>query len=108
MTSTKPSKKFYTAVNRIAKGDASLMGDIWSHGGTVTTMHPSGGRESGWGQVRKSWEDVAKLISAGTLNSAIKSFMSAATWRTKLGVEHGEITAGGYKVSLSHRALDTL
>jgi hypothetical protein len=47
MTSTKPSKKFYTAVNRIAKGDASLMGDIWSHGGTVTTRHPSGGRESG-------------------------------------------------------------
>ena len=32
------SKKFYAALNHMATGDSSLMGDIWSHGRTVTTM----------------------------------------------------------------------
>ena len=41
------SDKFYSALNRMLNGDASLLGDIWSHSATVTTMHPIGGREVG-------------------------------------------------------------
>jgi hypothetical protein len=48
------SEKFYSALNRMLNGDAGPLGDIWSHSATVTTMHPIGGREVGWDQVRGS------------------------------------------------------
>lgn len=59
------SEKFYAALNRMLNGDARALQDIWSHGKTVTTMHPIGGREVGWDQVRKSWEQVAQLTTEG-------------------------------------------
>ena len=59
------SQKFYWALNRMLNGDAGSMGDIWSHSATVTTMHPIGGREVGWDQVRGSWEQVAQLTTEG-------------------------------------------
>src|SRR5258708_8780063 len=59
------STKFYSALNRMLNGDAVPLGDIWSHSATVTTMHPIGGREVGWDQVRGSWEQVAQLTTQG-------------------------------------------
>jgi hypothetical protein len=59
------SEKFYSALNRMLNGDAGPLGDIWSHSATVTTMHPIGGREVGWHQVRGSWERVAQLATQG-------------------------------------------
>ena len=59
------SDKFYSALNRMLNGDAGPLGDIWSHSPTVTTMHPIGGREVGWDQVRGSWEQVAQLATHG-------------------------------------------
>ena len=59
------SKKFYAALSRMADGDAGSLADIWSHSATVTTMHPIGGREIGWDEVRKSFEQVARLAKAG-------------------------------------------
>ncbi len=97
------SKKFYAALNHMAKGDASLMGDNWSHGGTVTSMHPIAGREVGWGEVRKSFEEFAKLCSAGHVELRDQVVHVGADMAYELGVEHGQITAGGHKVSLSHR-----
>jgi|SRR5208337_3958957 len=99
------SKKFYAALNHMATGDASLMGDIWSHGGSVTTMHPMGGREVGWGQVRKSFEEVAKLGSAGAGRVELRDQVVhvGGDMAYELGVEHGHVTLGGHKVSLSHR-----
>jgi hypothetical protein len=47
------SEKFYSALNRMLNGDAGPLGDIWSHSGTVATMHPIGGREAGWDQAGK-------------------------------------------------------
>jgi hypothetical protein len=43
------SDQFYAALNRMVTGDASSMAEIWSQSATVTTMHPIGGREVGWG-----------------------------------------------------------
>ena len=61
----KASEQFYAALNRMISGDASPLAAIWSHSATVTTMHPIGGRQVGWDQVRGSWEQVAKLASGG-------------------------------------------
>ena len=49
------------AMNRMLNGDAAPLADIWSHSATVTTMHPIGGRQVGWDEVRQSWEQVARL-----------------------------------------------
>ena len=89
------SKKFYAALNHMAKGDASLMSDIWSHGGTVTTMHPIGGREGGWGEVRKSFEEVAKLCSAGHVELRDQVVHVGGDMAYELGVEHGQVTLQG-------------
>ena len=61
----KASAQFYAALNQMANGDRSSMADVWSHGASVTTMHPIGGREVGWDAVRASFEQVAKIASAG-------------------------------------------
>jgi ketosteroid isomerase-like protein len=97
------SKKFYAALNRWAKGDAAPLGDIWSHSATVTTMHPIGGREVGWDQVRKSWEEVAKLSSGGQVELSDHIIQVAGDTAYELGVERGHHTLAGQKVTISHR-----
>jgi hypothetical protein len=47
------SEKFYAAWNRMLHGNAGSLPEILSHSATVTTLHPIGGREVGWDQVRK-------------------------------------------------------
>jgi ketosteroid isomerase-like protein len=97
------SNKFYAALNRMANGDAGPLADIWSHGGTVTTMHPVGGREVGWDQVRKSWEQVAELTSAGQVKLDDQVIRIAGDAAYELGLERGQITLAGQQVTLDHR-----
>ena len=59
------SEQFYTALNHMANGDAGPMMEVWSHSPDVTTMHPLGGREVGWEQVRVPWEQVAAIATGG-------------------------------------------
>jgi ketosteroid isomerase-like protein len=61
----KASAQFYAALNRMLNGDAQPLFDIWSHSPAVTTMHPIGGRQVGWNEVRESWEQVAQGASDG-------------------------------------------
>ena len=76
------SDKFYSALNRMLNGDASLLGDIWSHSATVTTMHPIGGREVGWDQVRGSWEQLAQLATQGQVRLSDQFIQAAGVWPT--------------------------
>jgi ketosteroid isomerase-like protein len=79
------------------------MSDIWSHGGTVTTMHPIGGREDGWDQVRNSFEGVAKISTAGQVELRDQVVHVGEDMAYELGVEHGHITIAGQRVAISHR-----
>ena len=65
------SDQFYAALNHMTNGDAGPMMDILVHTSDVTTMHPIGGREVGWEQVRGPWEQVASMAS--TAKSASKT-----------------------------------
>ena len=56
---SKASTQFYAALDRMLNGDARSLSDIWLHGPSVTTMHPIGGRQVGWDEVREEWEQVA-------------------------------------------------
>jgi len=97
------SNKFYAALNRMANGDAGPLADIWSHSATVTTMHPIGGREVGWDQVRKSWEQVAQLASGGQVKLADQVIQIAGDAAYELGVERGQVTIAGQQVTIDDR-----
>ena len=93
------SDKFYSALNRMLNGDAGPLGDIWSHSATVTTMHPIGGREVGWDQVRGSWEQLAQLATQGQVRLSDQLIQVAGDVAYELGVEHPQLTLGGQPVT---------
>lgn len=93
------SAKFYAALNRMLNGDAGSLTDIWSHGATVTTMHPIGGREVGWDQVKKSFEQVAQLTSAGQVKLSDQLIQLAGDIAYELAVEHARFTLAGQPVA---------
>ena len=97
------SEQFYAALNRMANGDAGPLADIWSHSADVTTMHPIGGRQVGWDQVRGSWEEVAKLASAGQIKLVEQIIQAGGDLAYELGVEQGKITMAGQVVTIDHR-----
>jgi ketosteroid isomerase-like protein len=99
----KASEQFYAALNRTANGDASAMPEIWSHSADVTTMHPIGGREAGWNQVRGSWEQVAKLATAGQVRLVDQLIHVSGDLACEVGVERGKVTMVGQEAPFDHR-----
>ncbi|MGD8394417.1 MAG: nuclear transport factor 2 family protein [Candidatus Eiseniibacteriota bacterium] len=97
------SAQFYAALNAMAGGDASSMGDIWSHAETVTAMHPIGGREVGWEAVRTSFEQVARLGSGGAIELRDQMLQVDGEVAYELGVEAGQFTMSGERVTIEHR-----
>ena len=100
------SDKFYAALNSMIKGDASPMGEIWSRGASVTTMHPIGGREVGWDNVRKSWEQVAQLTKGGKggqVKLADQFIQIAGDVAYELGIERGQAELAGQQVTFADR-----
>ncbi len=59
------SEQFYAALNRMLNGDPAPMMEVWSHDSVVASMHPLGGQQSGWEEVRANWEQVAQAFSGG-------------------------------------------
>ena len=43
--------------------DVSALPEVWSHSDDVTTMHPMGGEQVGWEEVRASFERAAGLMT---------------------------------------------
>lgn len=98
------SEKFYAALNHMVSGDAGPMGDIWSHSADVTTMHPIGGRQVGWDEVRGSWEQVAQLASGGQIALNDQLIQVAGDMAYEMGTEQGQATIAGEQVTFDHRA----
>jgi ketosteroid isomerase-like protein len=92
------SKQFYTALNRMLNGDAQPLTDIWSHSASVTTMHPIGGRQVGWNEVREAWEQVAQAASEGKVQLNDQLIHVAGDVAYEVGVESAEFKLGGEKV----------
>jgi ketosteroid isomerase-like protein len=95
----KASTQFYAALNRMLNGDTQPLSDIWSHGPAVTTMHPIGGRQAGWNEVRKSWEQVAQGASDGKVELRDQLIHVVGDVAYEVGVEYPEFKLGGEKVS---------
>jgi ketosteroid isomerase-like protein len=97
------SEQFYAALNRMANGDASSMPDIWSHSATVTTMHPIGGREVGWNEVKEPWGQVAQLATDGQINLNEQLIQVSGDMAYEVGVEQGRFTLAGEQVAIEQR-----
>ena len=97
------SEKFYAALNRMVNGDTGLLVDIWSHGATVSTMHPIGGREIGWDAVRRSFEEVARLSSDGSVELKNQFLQAAGDVAYEVGNEHGQLKIAGQQVAIEQR-----
>ena len=98
------SEQFYAALNRTINGDSGSMMEVWSHGSDVTTMHPLGGRETGWREVRASWEQVAQEFSDGqvSIEDLVVVPLSEDVAYT-LGSEHGQAKLGDETVGINWR-----
>jgi ketosteroid isomerase-like protein len=97
------SKQFYAALNHMLNGDAGPLADIWSHGPAVTTMHPIGGREVGWDQVRKSWEQVARIAKGGRVELSDQFIQIAGDVAYELGIEGGPFILASKPMTIANR-----
>lgn len=97
------SKQFYAALSRMAKGDASSMAGVWSHGSTVTAMHPIGGREVGWDAVRDSFDQVAQVAVGGEVGMKDQLVQVVGDVALEVGIEHGQLELAGQPVTIEHR-----
>jgi ketosteroid isomerase-like protein len=97
------SGQFYKALNLMLTGDAQPMEEIWSHGERVTALHPIGGRQVGWPDVRKSWEQVAQVISGGEVKLKDPLIQVVGDVAYEVGVEEGEADFAGHRVVIEQR-----
>jgi ketosteroid isomerase-like protein len=93
------SAQFYAALNRMLSGDAGPLAGIWSHDATVTTMHPIGGRQVGWADVRESWEQVARVATGGLVTLDEQILHVSGDLAYEVGVERGTLSIAGHQVS---------
>lgn len=92
------AERFYAALNSMANGDAGPMDDIWSRAADVTAMHPTGGRQVGWDQVRGSWRQVAGIASGGRVTLGDRLIRVVGDAAYELGTEHVDMTLAGQPV----------
>ena len=97
------SAKFYTALSRMAEGEAETMAPVWSHGPEATTMHPIGGREEGWEAVNGSFNGVASAAQGGQVRLDDQSIHVAGDVAWESGIERGHILLAGERVEVDGR-----
>jgi ketosteroid isomerase-like protein len=99
----KASQQFYAALNRMVNGNADSMADIWAHSGTVTAMHPIGGRDVGWQAVRDSFAKVAQISSNAEVALKDPLVRVAGDMAYEIGIEQGHLKLGGHRANIEHR-----
>jgi ketosteroid isomerase-like protein len=97
------SRQFYSALNRMLKGDTGPLANIWSHHPGVSTMHPIGGRETGWEKVAESFKNVAGIASGGEVALTDQRIEADGDMAYEVGIEKGQGTLNGRKVAIEHR-----
>ena len=97
------SSQFYAALSRMVEGDSTPLTEIWSHDATVTTLHPIGGRQTGWDEVRGSFEQVAGIAAGGHAELREQSIRVVGDLAYEVGVEYGQVTIAGEQVAIDQR-----
>ena len=97
------STRFYAALNRMANGDDSAMGAVWSQGPSVTSQHPGKGRQVGWSQIQDSFHQFSLAVTAGQIRLEDQMIQVAGDFAYELGVERGSCKLGGHPVLIDSR-----
>ena len=97
------STRFYAALKSMTDGDATPMADVWSQGEGVTTLHPIGGRQVGWDEVRGSFEQVAGLASGGHVGLRDQRVQVIGDVAYEVGVEYGQAKLAGEQIAIEQR-----
>ena len=97
------SDQFYAALNSVFAGDLGPMENIWSHAEDCVIMHPLGGRQLGWDEVRESWEQLAGAITSGEVTATgVRTSLFGDTAFTTC-VERGKVEIGGQTIEVNVR-----
>ena len=94
------SARFYEALSRL---DISQLQDVWSQSNTVTTMHPMGGEEVGWPEVRTSFEQAAGAMSDMHVELADQRIQTGEDLAYETGIERGRAKVAGEQIEIEHR-----
>jgi ketosteroid isomerase-like protein len=97
------SDGFYAALRELVAGDASAMDGVWSHDPAVVTMHPLGGRQEGWDQVRASWGMVAGIGQKVDIDLYDETYFVAGNIGIVTGFERGDLNLHGRHLDYSAR-----
>ena len=98
------SEQFYAALNREINGDPGPMMEVWSHGSDVSTLHPLGGINVGWEEVRAGWEEAAQGMSEGQVSlDDLVVLPIADDVAYTVGTEHGQAKVGDDTIGIEWR-----
>ena len=97
------SSGFYEALRDVIAGDASAMDAVWSHDPAVVTMHPLGGRQEGWDQIRAAWGMVAGIGQKVDIDLYDATYFVAGYIGIVTGFERGDLNVGGRRLDYSAR-----
>jgi len=96
--------QFYAALNIMFQGELAPMIVVWSHADDVTYMGPAGGLLVGWEEVRKSWEEQAKLKLGGKVEPKDLHVFAGDSLGFTVGYEHGTSYINGKPEKVNIRA----
>jgi ketosteroid isomerase-like protein len=94
------SDRFYTGLDRM---DVSALPEVWSHSADVTTMHPMGGEQVGWDEVRASFEGAAGTMTDSHVELIDQRIYAGEDLAYETGIERGSAKVAGEPVEFEHR-----
>ena len=94
------SDRFYSALSRL---DISQLEGLWSQSSTVSTMHPMGGEQVGWPEVRKSFEDAAGAMTDIHVELDGRLIRTGEDLAYEIGTERGRGKVAGEQIEFEHR-----
>ena len=97
------SAEFYTALNRMAAGDAAPMADAWVPSANASAQHPIGGRDLGYDDIISSFSKVAGIAEGGDIQLLEQKIIAGSDMAVETGVEKGSLTIAGHKAPINHR-----
>jgi len=94
------SDRFYSALGRL---DVSQIESVWSQSNSVSTMHPMGGEQVGWPEVRRSFEEAAGAMTDIHVELVDQRIQVGEDLAYETGVERGRGKVAGEQIEFEHR-----
>jgi ketosteroid isomerase-like protein len=94
------SDKFYSGLSRM---DVTALPGIWSHSDDVTAMHPMGGEQVGWEEVRASFEQAAGPMTDSHVDLIDQRIYAGTDLAVETGTERGSAKLAGELIEFEHR-----